>query len=392
MVIATVGVAISLMVMEITLAIVSGFKEQIKEKIIGFEAEISVGAPYDYQSGAVTEFVSMTARLDSLIRQSCGREGSLSLQIPSILKTDDNFAGIVMTAYDSNHDEGFQIENMIEGEFPDYEDENNDNRIVISSVLSKELGLSPGDRVYSCFFVNDGMKMRRHEVAGIYESNIGEYDKTIVYASLRGLRNIAEIDDNSGSRIEIAGFREDEIEDKASELQQNLHHAVQTGELDKLYPVTTVFQTGAQYFNWLSLLDTNVIVIFVLMLSVACFTLVSSLYLIVLDKIQTIGLLRAVGASRRLVSKIFAYMGMRLVGLGLAAGNLLGVGICLLQQYTHVLSLDPQMYYLKYVPIRIDPIEFVMLNAGVAVISWLVLYIPSRSASKLDPTQSLRFD
>ena len=175
-------------------------------------------------------------------------------------------------------------------------------------------------------------------------------------------------------------------------LFRSLNYNPQDGQPDLYYPVTTILQTGAIYFNWLSLLDTNVVVIFILMLCVALFTLVSSLYLIVLDRIPTIGILKSIGASRGWLSYLFVNMGMKLALLGLVAGNVIGLGLCMLQLHTGLMKLDAEMYYLSQVPVKLEFWPMLLLNVAMLLISWLILFVPSRSAAKIDATESMRYE
>lgn len=391
--IAVGGVALALMIMELTIAVVTGFKNQITEKVTGFDSQISIGAPYDYSSGAIVDYIHFSPALAETIKDFApGHTPSLAMQMPAMIKTDDDFAGMVYVAHDDNYDFSFERGNIVEGSFPDFSAADSRNSIVISRRTADMLGLEVGSKVYSCFFIEGKLKTRRHNVAAIYESNLGEYDKSIVYASLAALQHIAGVDSLSGTRIDYNGFAVDRIDELAGRLQSRLTQAAHSAELNELYPVTTVLQYGAVYFSWLSLLDTNVVVIFILMLCVAGFTLVSSLYMIVLDRVRSIGILRAVGASRRLVSRVFLNMGMRLALVGVAVGNLFGIGLALLQSADKFVRLDPDMYYLRYVPVEIDPLAFVCLNVGVLVVAWLVLFIPARSAAKIDPTEIMRAD
>ena len=148
-------------------------------------------------------------------------------------------------------------------------------------------------------------------------------------------------------------------------------------------------RSGAMYFNWLSLLDTNVTVIFILMLAVAGFTLVSSLFILILERVRTIGILRAAGASKRLIRSIFIDLGFRLVGRGLVIGNLVGLGFLLIQKYFHVVPLDPDMFYLNSVPVEIVPWQIVALNIGIIFASWLILLIPAGAAADTDPAKAI---
>lgn len=392
-VIAICGVAISVAVMELTLAVVAGFREEISRKVMGFEPQISVGPPYDYSTGAYADFI----RLDDSLSTSFGdfakiHVPSLSMQMPAMIKTADDFAGVLYQAFDRNHDDSFERDNIVDGVWPDFNTPGSENDLVVSGEIADRLSLGVGDRVYSCFFAEGTMKTRRHTIAGIYESNLGEFDRTMVYASLPALQRVAGVDSLSGTRISFENFTIDEIPDAASALQMRLLDAVNSGELSKVYPVTNVLQTGAVYFNWLSLLDTNVTVIFILMLCVAGFTLISSMFLIMLDRIPTIGLLRSMGASRALICRVFLGMGMKLALAGLVIGDVIGIGLCIIQHYTHFAALDPEMYYLRHVPVDLGAAQAIVLNVAVIIVSALVLLIPSLSASQVAPTSAMKFE
>ena len=285
----------------------------------------------------------------------------------------------------------FEHANIIEGSFPN-EVKDGTSEIAISRHTANQLHLNLNDKIYVYFFVDGSLKTRRATIGGIYDSNLSEYDKMVAYAPMEFLQNVMGVDSISGTQLEITGVAIGDIDSYAMELQQSLSEAMQSGELDAFYPVTTVLQSGAIYFNWLSLLDTNVVVIFALMLCVALFTLVSSLYLIILDRIPTIGLLKSMGASRKWLVRLFVSLGIRLALIGIIIGNFIGVGICVVQRITGFVKLDPEMYYLSEVPIKIDILPFALLNIGVVVVAYLILFIPARSAAKIDPTESIRFE
>ena len=393
-VIAVAGVALAVMVMEITLAGVSGFKSEITRKITGFDSQITIERPYDYASGLQKEYISLSPEIMSSVPDinAEGVKASLSMQLPGMIKTDSDFAGTIFIGRDSKHDVTFERGNIIDGVFPDYSDEAKQNDIVISGITANALGLSPGDKVFVYFFIDNSLKTRKVSIAGIYESYLSEYDKAIVYASMDFLQKVAGIDQSSGTHLELSGYDPEMIEAKGKEIEYELNYSSADGQLNKYYPVTTIMQTGAMYFNWLSLLDTNVIVIFVLMLCVALFTLVSSLYLIVLDRIPTIGIMKSIGASKNWLSQLFVNIGMKLAVTGIIIGNAAGLGICILQQHTGFIGLDPEMYYLSQVPVKMEVLPMIFLNLGMLLLSWLILYIPSRSAARIDATESMRYE
>ena len=355
-VIAVAGVALALIIMEFTLAIVVGFKDGIHSRLMGLGAQ------------------------------------KRALRQPALLKTDNDFEGLVFLAQSPDADFSFEKSNIVAGDWPDYASDSCDNKIVISVPTAQALGLGVGDRVYSTFFIDGNVKMRRHTIAALFQSNFGEYDKTVAYASLRGIQRVAGLDSLGGNRLDIRGIQLDEVATRAERLQAGLISDAAAGRLDQYYPVDSVLRTGALYFNWLSLLDTNVTVIFILMLSVAGLTLISSLFILILERVTMIGVLRAMGATKPFIRRIFIDMTMRLAGLGMVIGNVVGIGLLLLQKYTHAVPLDPDMYYLNSVPVEINVWAFVALNIGVAVVTWVILVLPARLASSIDPAKTVKYE
>ena len=383
-VIAVVGVALAVMVMEFTLAIVTGFKSGIREKLSGFEAQVSVLAPIGGHDCGSSDFLTYTPELDSVVTSAvpAGADVRMAIRQPGILKTDDDFQGVIFLGQSPQSDFDFERANIVEGRWPDFACDTCDNEILVSRSLANRFNLGVGDKVFSTFVIDGNVKMRRHKVAGLYVSNFGEYDNSVVYASLRGLQKVAGVDSLSAGSLDIRGIPFDEIGEVSGALRNALLDAT----------AREILRTGALYFNWLELLDTNVAVIFILMLAVAGFTLVSSLFILILERVRTIGVLRAIGGSRAFIRAIFIDLGMRLVVMGLLAGNVAGLGLLLIQKYTRVLPLDPEMYYLDAVPVEFVPWQFMALNVGVIVVSWLILAIPAGVASHTDPSKAIESD
>lgn len=389
------GVTLAIVIMLLTIAIVLGFKHQVTQRVMGFNGELWVLPDYKYSEASSASTLGLDLAISANIQAVApGATTSMQLSQPGLLKTDNDFAGVYFTGFDRNHDFTFEESNIIEGKFPDFTDPDNSNKIVISSSTGKSLGLSLGDKINACFFVDEAIKARKFEIAGIYESGFGDYDRTIVYAPISTLQHVAGIDSTQGTKLSVILPPEEKehVEEKAEALQELFLEQYRMQEIDKLYPVDNVRHTGAIYFNWLSLLDTNVVVIFILMICVSGFTLVSSMFILILERIPTIGILRALGATRRQIRRIFIYLTLKIVGLGILLGNAIGLTLIWLQNKFNIITLDADMYYLKYVPAEFNPEYTLYLNIGVAIASWLILILPSRVASHISPAVTMRFE
>lgn len=393
-VIAVAGVALALMVMELSLAVVAGFKHEIERKIMGFDAAVSVLPAYDYYTGTSAETVTLSDSLANVISPllTPGRRAVVESTRHAIIKTDDNFLAVQCIAHGSGHNTSFLRSIMTRGSLPDFRSDDYSDSIVLSESVASKLSLAPGDRTFLYFFVNDAPKARRVFVSGLFKSNFSEYDDAIVYTSLPLLQGLADESSATGTSVAIEGVTKEEVEAVSDSLQHLLLEAYSSGLLAHPHPVNNILNRGAVFFNWLDLLDTNVVVIFVLMICVAAFTLISSLFIIILDRVQSIGILRALGATRNQVSSIFVNLALRLVGTGMAIGNILAIGIILFQLRTHCLPLDPAMYYIDYVPFELSWWTVAWLNIGIVFGAWLILILPARLASRIDPGVTMRYE
>lgn len=391
--IAVAGVALAVIIMECSLAVVLGFKNQITARIIGFDSQITISPAYDADTGSSKQYI----RLDSTLALASSvalpeATPSLKFHLPGMLKTDDDFAGAYFVGYDSAHDYAFERNAVIDGSLPDFLSATDAAKIAVSKTMANTLGIATGDKVYAYFFENESVKQRRLEIGAIYETGFSDYDKTIVFAPISTLQQIAGADSSEGTAIAINGIPEPQIEDAASDLQQLLLTLYSTGDIDSLYPVDNVRHTGAMFFSWLDLLDTNVVVIFILMACVAGFTLVSSMFILILDRIPAIGLMRSLGATRSQVRMVFVNLAMKIIFRGLAIGNIAGLGLLALQSHYRWLKLDPEMYYLPYVPVEINWWWMLWLNLGVIVAAWGILVVPSALAARISPSQTMRYE
>lgn len=389
-VIAVLGVAFAIAVMEITLSVSSGFKDEIVEKLQGFVAPITI-LPSNETSSETSGLVSCDSALYDEINSVVPNSEKVPVyRLQGLLKSDSDFVAMTFKAYGHDFEATFEKNNLISGQWIDDEDKKS---LVVSDLVARDLNLEVGDRIYLCYLVENTMKSRPLIVSGVYDSGFAEFDKGIAYINGRLARDIFHADTLEFNQLELRNINLDEVDAVSSQLRNVFFQsAVERGDLQDICEISTIEQQGAVFLNWLKLLDTNVIVIFILMAAVAICTLISSLFIQVLEKMNTIGLLRALGMRNSSVSNIFIHLTVKLIGWGIILGNLLGLGLLYLQDKYHFVSLDPEMYYLKFVPVKIDVSAFILLNISVIIAGWLIIILPARLATRIAPASTLRFD
>lgn len=392
-VIAICGVALSVAVMMLSIAVVSGFKSQIRGKVAGFESQVTINATHidsDTTASGDFDYLTFGPELKTLIDGSgLFSTYDLTIRQPSIIKTDNDFEGIVLYGIANNSKRAqFLKDNIADEEL----DGLKDNEIALSSHTARALSLNKGDKVFAYFFVDGTVKARRFVVAAIYNTNFSDYDKLYAFVPLQTLQKLNGLAENQGTQVDLTCVDGEQIDDSALELQRIMMTASYSGELAGIYQLSTVTQNAMLYLNWLDLLDTNVLVILILMALVSGFTLISSLFIIILERVQTIGLLKAMGASDRQIREVFTAIGWRLVLWGMLGGNVVSLVLIGIQALFHVVPLDPESYYLSFVPVRIDVVDILLLNAAVFVVSWAMLLVPARSVAKVSPARALRYE
>lgn len=390
--IAVAGIAISFTIMLLSISIVSGFKREITDKIIGFNSDISV---YGYSTvadadGGLTHNIALNEDLESVIAGSTGSSDiELVFNQPAILKTDNNFSGVIIKGLDKGTSYDFLSKALVSGRMPN---DSVGNEIAISESTSTALGLKLGDKVFCHFLNNNRLRSRAAKVCGIYNTHFSEFDSRIAIVPSEMLRNIFRIKDNVGTSIEISGLKVEDIDQKTIELYNALEKYSSENGLNYIYQVENVLQSGAMYFSWLDLLDTNVVVILILMAVVSAFTLISALFIIVLRNVSAIGLFKALGATNSQIRVIFILIAQKVVILGLLIGNLISVPLILCQTKFHILPLDAEAYYLDFVPMDFSRRDIILLNLSVMIISIIVLILPSHIISRLSPGNTLKYE
>ena len=378
--VATAAIALSVAVMMASIAIVLGFKREITDKVLGFTSHIVMTVGPDETDNIITLTPSLKSILDS---QENVKEYSLQISIPTILK------GVFLKTLEDKNTQEFLNKNLISGRIPDYSQDSTRFDIVLSRMAASQLGLKQSDKV-DCYFINDEVKVRRLRIAGVYDSHFDAYDDLMVYGSRDLSEAFSGLKPNQGSSILITTTDFDNLDEETSELQSALNSAVADGLIYKQYHLENAHVQGASYFHWLSMLDTNVIVVLTLMMIVGCVTLVSGMLTIILDKKRFIGLIRALGAPSSKVRQVFIYLAMRVALIGMLIGNILIISVLLVQDRLHVFKLDASSYYIDFVPVEMNWTAFALLNVGVMMVVYLTLILPSRIISKISPSETMR--
>lgn len=387
-----VGIALSIAIMLLTIAVIGGFRNAISQKIEGFNSQITVTST---SNGVYNDAImGKDSRLEEIIK-SVAPEASISsaLFLPGMLKNNTDFEAVTFRSYDENEKWDFVKENIIDGSFPfDVNNDEIDNSIIISKITANRLNLSIGDKINTCFFINEKIRLRNYVVAAIYDSGFADFDRIVAYSSPQSIRNLRGMENDEMSSLEISGIERDNIEETARELRTKISEAYNSGNIENNYIVSPITESAGQYFAWLDLLDTNVLVIIILMASISVFTLISSLFILILDRVNMIGTLKSLGASDSLIRKVFILLASRIFLRGLIFGNIAGLGLIWLQSTTKFIHLNPEAYYVSYVPVDISFFTIVLLNIVAIFVCVLVMILPSQIISRMKPSKIIKFE
>jgi len=387
--IATIGIALGLAVMLISICVVIGFKSEVRNKMIGFGGHIQIT---NFDNNNTYEMNPI--QMDSLLIQKISEiKGVKCIQKfatkPGIIKTADEFQGIILKGVDKNYDWDFFKSNLVEGSILDLFSETPKNEILISNYLANLLKLKLGDQFYT-YFLQDQIRARKFKIVGVYSTNFVDYDKMFLITDIRHVQRLNNWSPDmfGGLEVLIDDFDHlDEIGEKVTFLTANKF----TKE-GNAYFTQTIKQLNPQIFSWLDLLDMNVWVILALMMAVAGFNMISGLLILILERTSMIGILKAMGATNWQIRKIFIYHSFFLVGKGMLWGNFIGLAICALQYFTHIIPLNPEAYYVASVPIVFNWMYILLLNIGTFLVSILIMIAPSYLITKISPAKIIRYE
>ena len=391
--IATAGVAVGLAVMILSVCLVKGFQGEVAAKLAGFASHIEV-LDLNSQTDADNHPITADAALMDVVKKTTQAETVQRVSVKiGVMKTHDDFSGIMLKGIGKEYDKKFIRSCMVEGKFPDFGN-NADaiNQIVLSRQIAEMLHLKVGDKVYVYFFTNT-IKQRRFEIAGIYETHLQQFDKNFVWTDLQTINQLNDWGEGQCSLLEVKLQNFDDLEERTAKLGDAVTAYKNSHQITNLSVMSIRDNPRTRpVLSWLELLDLNVMVILVIMLCVAGVTMISGLLILILERTTTIGVLKALGASNRRIRRIFLVYAGHILVRGMVIGNVFAFLLALLQSQFHLVRLDPATYYVDAVPLAYDPVWLIGINLATLLITLLTLVLPAFIVSVVQPAKTIRFD
>ena len=380
--IAIVGIMLGLGVMILSLAVIRGFKQEIREKVRGFAGDVQIvksDLNNSYENSSFIPEADLTAKLKANKYITAINPYATK---PGIIKANGEIEGVVMKGVDKNYDWKYIKKALVAGTVIDFRDSAEAmKQVMISQVTANRLKLKAGDDLI-IYFIQETPRRRKLTIKGIFNIGVDEVDKTFIIGDINLIKRL-----NDWSKGEIGGYEVrvadfDNINATANWIDN---------KLPILLKSYTVFENYPAIFEWLGLLDVNTVVMLVLMTVVAVINMISALLIMILERTAMIGMFKAMGATNWNIQKVFLFNATYLIGLGLLLGNALGLGLGFFQNETHFFKLDQASYYMNFVPVEFNIADILMLNIGTLIICLLVLIIPSMLVSKISPVKAIRF-
>ena len=388
-IIAIIGIAMGLAVMILAVAILTGFKKQIREKVVGFGSHIQV---MNFDSNISFETTPISDK-QNFIPEIKAIRGISHIEVfatkAGIIRTDEDIQGVVLKGIGSDFDWSYFKSNMVDGSAFTVTDTGRTDKVIISKKIADMLRLKTGDS-FAMLFIQDPPRMRKFTISGIYETSLEEFDKMYVFCDIGHIKRLNGWDNDQISGFEIFIDDFDRLDEMTAAVRDAIGYKI-TQE-DTKFKVTNIRIRYPQIFDWLNFQDINVIIIILLMLVVAGFNMISGLLILILEKTNMIGVLKSLGAEDITIRRVFIYQAAYLIGKGLFWGNFIGIGLAYLQLKTGLITLDPTSYYIKTVPLNLELGHILLLNAGTMIAIILMLLVPSQLISRITPVKAIRYD
>jgi len=381
--IAITSVALGLAVMIVSVAIVTGFQRQVREKIVGFGSHIQI-AKFDSNNSFEFEPISKNQPFYHKLEKT---EGIKNIQVfatkAGIIKTSDQIQGVVFKGVGSDFDFAFFNDKLVSGKLFSTTDSTASTSVIISKNLADLLKIKIGDPLRMYFIIDNLARARRFNVSGIYNTGLAEFDLKFIFGDIRQIQKLNSWNSDMVSGFDVYVNDFNELDKMGKVVYKEAGYDLNARTIRELYP---------QMFDWLDLQDMNVIIILVLMVLVSGMAMISTLLILILERTNMIGVLKALGARNLIIRRIFLYNAMYIIGKGLLYGNIAGIAICILQKQFSIISLPQESYFMSVVPINLDIIHLLLLNAGTLAACTLMLLLPSFIVTRISPVKAIRFD
>lgn len=380
--VAVASIALGVMVMVMSVCILRGFQSEITNKAVGFGSHITIHS-YELVGAYQEEPVAVDSGLVARINAVDGvRHVQFFATKGGMVKTDEQIHGILFRGLSRGYDSSFFSSNLVEGHLPD-PDRGTSNEVLISSTIAAKLRLHVGDKMRTYFWQDDSYRSRAFTVAGIYSTDLNEFDEKYVVGDLRQVQRL-----NNWDSLQVGGY--EVLVDNFGQLD-NTARAIRE-ELPYDITLTTVTQANPALFSWLDLLNSNITLILAIMCVVSAIAIISALLIMIFEKSSTIGVLKALGANNASVRKIFIIKASRLIAAGIVIGDALALLLCIVQSRWHVVQLDPESYSMSHVPIDLNPWIFIGVSIGTAAVCMAALLLPAAYISRINPAVTVKID
>ena len=388
--IATIGVAIGLAVMIVTVSVVLGFKHTIRDKVVGFGSHIQVHNIMNYNGSDPHPICANDSLMKAVGKLPGVAKAERFSMTQGILKTNEDFLGIAIKGIAEEYDTTFLSQHLIAGNITSFSGKTSKYKLLVSKMIADKMRLKVGDKVFGYFIDNQDVRTRKFTISGIYQTNMTRFDETLCFTDLHTANKLNGWTDNQATGIEVLVKDFEKVNETANQFIDNINRT--SDEQGNSLTSETIYELYPQVFSWLELLDINVWIILALMVCVAGFTMISGLLIIILERTQMIGILKALGARNKTVRHTFLWFSVFIIGQGLFWGNIVGIGIVLLQKYTGFITLDPQTYYVSEAPMELNLPLVALINIATLLICVFVLIAPSYLISHIHPAKSMRYE
>lgn len=389
-IVAKTGIAIGLAVMIIAVCVIVGFKSEVRDKIVGFAGHIQINNMEQvrpFEAVPIDVDAAWLASLRGFANVAHVQRYSVR---PGMIKTKDSFQGMVLKGVGQDYDFSFFRSHLIAGEIPVWTDSVSSGQVLLSQEMAKKLNLALGDKL-DTYYIEDGVRIRRFQVIGIYQTGFSEYDNLFLFTDLYTVNRLNRFQQGQVSGLEIR-LRDYTLLDECTWEIGSWLQEKQNGYSCSECTVHNVEQLNPALFAWLDILDMNIWVILILMIGVAGFTMVSGLFILIIERASMIGTLKSLGADNSVIRRVFLWLAVFLIGRGIMWGNFIGLGVCLFQYVTGFFSLDADTYYMDTVPIVFNGWYIILLNIGTFLSSVLILVGPSYLIARIRPAESMRYE